>query len=142
MSDSVTPWAAAHQAPLASIISRRLLRFMSIESVMKAHHIICCPPFLLPSIFPSSRIFSNELSLHIKWSIRVLELQLQHQSFQSGLISFRIDWFDLFAVQETLKNFLQHHSLKASILQFSAFFMYLLSVVFKILVNKNMKHPN
>ena len=87
MSESVTPWTAAHQAPLASIFSQNLLRFMSIESVMKAHRIICCPPFLLPSIFPSLRIFSNELSVHIKW--------LEYWSFSFSINPSNLDWFPL-----------------------------------------------
>ena len=98
---------------------------MSIESVMSSNHLIlCCPLLLLPSIFPSIRVFSNELALYIRW--------LKYWSFSfstspsneySGLISFRTNWFDLLAVQGTLKNLLQHHSLKASVLRHSAFFM-------------------
>ena len=87
MSDSVIPWNAAHQAPLASIISQSLLRFMSIESVMKANHIICGPLFLLPSIFPSIRIFSNDFSLHIKWS--------EYWSFSFSINPSNLDWFPL-----------------------------------------------
>ena len=115
MSDSVTPWTAACQVSL-SITS--LLKLMSIESVTPSNHLIlCCPLLLLPSISPSIRVFSNESVLHIRW--------LKHWSFSfsispsneySGLISFRIDWFDLLAVQWTLKSLLQHHSSKVSIL--------------------------
>ena len=102
---------------------------MFIESVMPSNHLILyCSLFLLLSIFSSIRVFSNEPVLRIRWP-EVLELQLQHQSFQwtSGLISFRIDWFDLLAIQGTLKSLLQHHSSKASILRHSAFFMVQLS---------------
>ena len=105
----VTPWTVAHQAPLSSTISQSLLKFMSIEAVMLSNHLIlCCPLLLVPSIFPSIRVFSNELVLYIRWS--------KHGSFSispsneySGLISFRIDLFDLLAVPGTLKSLLQHH---------------------------------
>ena len=104
------------------------LKLMSIESVMPSNHLIlCCPLFLLPPIPPNIRVFSNESVLQVA---KVLEFQLQHHSFQftnSGLISFRIDWFDLLAVQGTLKSPLQHHSSKASILRRSAFFTVQLS---------------
>ena len=116
-----TPWTAAHQASLSIANSRSLLKFMSIESVMPSNHLILCHPFLLlPSIFPSIRVFSNESILRISFSI---SLSNEH----SGLISFRIDWLDLLAVQGTLKSLLQHHSSKASILQHSAFFTVQLS---------------
>ena len=121
---------------------------MSLSKLQKlvmpsSHLILCCPLLLLPSIFPNIRVFPSELALLIRWpKYWSFNFSISPSNEYLGLISFRIDWFDLLAVQETLKNFLQHHSLKASILQFSAFFMYLLSVVFKILVNKNMKHPN
>ena len=127
--NSVTPWTVAHKASLSITISWSWLKLMSIESVMPSNHLIlCCPLFLSPSIFPSIRVFSNELTLHIRWS--------KHWSFRfsislfseySGSISFRIDWFGLLAVQRTLKSLLQHHSLKASILQHSTFFMVQLS---------------
>ena len=123
------PWTAAQQVSLSFTISLSLLKLMSIESVMSSNHLIICHPLLLlPSIFPGIRVFSSELALHIRWP-KVLELQLQHQSFNeySRLISFRIDWFDLLAVQGTLRSLLQHHSLKTSILQCSAFFMVQLS---------------
>ena len=99
---------------------------MSIEQVMPSNHLILCRPLLiLPSIFPSIRVFSNESALRIRWP-KVLELQLQHQSYTNehlGLISFRMDWLDLLAFQGTLKSLLQHHSSKASILWHSAFFI-------------------
>ena len=124
-----SPWTVAHQVSLSFIISLSLLKLISIESVMSSNHLILCNPLLLlPSIFPGIRVFSSELALHIGWP-EVLELQLQHQSFNeySRLISFRIDWFDLLALQGTLKSLLQHHSLKTSILRRSAFFMVQLS---------------
>ena len=102
---------------------------MSIESVMPSNHLILCHPLLLlPSIFPSIRIFSNEWALHIRWpNYWDFSFNISPSNEYSCLISFRIDWFDLFAVQETLKSLLQHHSSKASILQCSAFFMVQLS---------------
>ena len=120
----VTPWTAAHQASLSITNFQSLLKLMSIESVMPSNHLILCRPLLLlPSIFPSIRVFSV---LCIRWS-KVLEFQSQHQSFQWIFrTSFRIDWLDLLAVQGTLKS-LHHHSAKASILQCSAFFIVQLS---------------
>ena len=103
---------------------------MSTESVMPSNHLVlCCPLLLSPSIFPSIRVFSNESVLCIRWPNKVLEFQLQHQSFQwiLGLISFRMDWLDLLVVQETLKSLLQHHSSKASVLWRSALFIVQLS---------------
>ena len=131
----VTPWNAASQAPLSSTISWNLFKLMSIESVMLSNHLILCHPLLLlSSIFPSIRVFSSEWGLfHWVGSLhqvpKVLDLQLQHQFFQwySGLMSLKTDWFDILAVQESLKSLLQHHSLKASILWYSAFFMVQLS---------------
>ena len=114
------------QAPLFSTIPQNLLKFMSIESVMLFNHFILCRPFLLlPSVLPSIRVFSGE-SVQVA---KVLELQFQQQSFQRmlRLISSRIDWFDLLAVQRTLKSLLQHHNSKASVLRHSAFFMVQLS---------------
>jgi len=116
VSNSVTPWTAAHQASLSTTNSQGLLKLMSIESVMPSNHLILsCPLLLLLSIFPSIGVFSNKSVLRIKWP--------EHWSFSinpsneySGLISFRIDWFDLLAVQGTLKSLLQHHNSKASIL--------------------------
>ena len=98
---------------------------MSIESVMPYNHLIlCCPLLLLPSIFPSIRVFSSESLLHIRWpKYWTFSFSISPSNEYSGLISFRIDWFDLLAVQGTLKNLLQHHSSKASILQHSAFFL-------------------
>ena len=122
-----TPWNVAHQAPLSSSISRSLLILMSVESVMPPKHLILCRPLLLPpSIFPSIGVFSNELVLHIRCP-RYWSFSISTFNEYSGLISFRIDWFHLLAAQGTLKSFLQNHSLKASILQFSTLFMVQLS---------------
>ena len=118
-----TPWTAAHQASLSFTIFWSLLKLMSIESVMPSNLLILCHRLLLlPSIFPSIRVFSNELALHIKWP-KYWSFSISPSSEYSGLISFRIDWFDFLAVQGTLKSLLQHHSLKASILHYSAFFI-------------------
>ena len=119
VSNSATPWTAACQASLTITNSRSLLKLMSIESVMPSNHLILCHPLLLlPSIFPSVRVFSNESVLCIKWpkdwSFR---FSISPSSEYSGLIPFRIDWFDLLAVQGTLKSLLQYHRSKASILQ-------------------------
>ena len=129
MSDSSTPWAAAHQAALSFTISWSLLKFMSIESVMPSNHLGLCYPFLLlPLIFPSIRVFSSESVLCIRWpKYWSWSFSISPSNEYSGLISVRIDWFDLFAVQGTLKNLLQHHGSKASILWCSAFFMVQLS---------------
>ena len=120
-----TPWTAARQASLPFTISWSLLKFMSIEWMMSSNYLILCPPLLLlPSIFPSIRVFSSELALHIrqpKYGSFSFSISLSNE--YSGLISFRIDWCDLLAVQGTLKSFLQHHSSKASIRWRSAFFM-------------------
>ena len=123
VSDSATPWTTALQASLSITNSQSLPKLMSIKSVMPSNHLIlCCPLLLLPSILPSNRVFSNELVLRIRWP--------KHWSFtfnitpfneHSGLISFRMDWLDLLAVQGTLKSLLQQHSSKASILLHSAF---------------------
>ena len=106
-------------------ISRSLLKLMSIELVMPSNHLIlCCLLLLLPSVFPSIRVFSNELALCISWpKYWSFSFSISLSSEYSGLISFRIDWFDLLAVQGTLKNLLQYHNPKTSILQLSAFFM-------------------
>jgi len=109
-----TPWTAAHQTSLSFIISPSLLKLMSIESVMPSNHLIlCCPLLVLPSIFPSIRVFSNESALCIRrpkyWSFGV---SISPSNEYSGLISSRIDWFDLLAVQGTPTSLLQHHSLK------------------------------
>ena len=118
-----TPWIAARQASLSFTVSQSLLKFMSIESVMLSNHLIICRPLLLPSIFPSIRVFSNESVLHIRWpEYWSFSFSISPSNEYSGLISFRIDWFDLLVVQGTLRSLLQHHSLKALILQHSAFF--------------------
>ena len=124
-----TPWTAALQASLSITNSWSLLRFMSIESVMPSKHLILCHPLLiLPSIFPSIRVFSNESVLCIRWSKNwSFSFSISPSSEYSGPIFFRIDWLDLLAVQGTLKSLLQHHSPKPSILQHSAFLIVKLS---------------
>ena len=127
VSDSVIAWTAARQASLSMTNSQSLLKLMSIESVMPSNHLILCHPlFLLPSILPSIRVFSKESVLCIRWT-KYWSFSISPSDEYSGLISFRMDWLDLLAVQGTLKSLLQHHSSKASILQCSAFFMVLLS---------------
>ena len=118
-----------HQAPLSITISRSLLILTSIESVMPSNHLILCRPLLLPpSIFPSIRVFSNESALHIRWpKYWSLSFSISPSNEHSGMISFRMDWLDLLAVQGTLKHLLQHHSLKASVLWRSAIFKVQLS---------------
>ena len=120
-----TPWTAACQASLSITNSRSSLRLMSIESMMPSNHLIFCRALLLPpSVFPSIKVFSNESVLCIRWSkYWSFSFSISPSSEHSGLISFRIDCWDLLAVQGTLKSLLQHHSSKASILQHSAFFM-------------------
>ena len=120
-----TPWTAARQASLSITISQRLLKFMSVKLVMASNHPILCHPLLLsPSIFPSIRVFSNESVLHSRWpKYWSFSFSISPSNEHSGLISFKIDWFDLLAVQGTLKSLLQYHSSKASILQCSAFFI-------------------
>ena len=126
VSDSATPWTAACHAFLSPTNSQNLLKLVSIEGVMPSNHLILCHPlFLLLSIFPSIRIFSNESALPIRWP-KYWSFSISPSSEYSGLISFRIDWFDLLAVQGNLKSF-QYHSSKASILQRLAFFMVQLS---------------
>ena len=125
----VTPWAAACQASLSITNCWNLLKLMPIESVMPSNNLILCRPFfLLPSIFPSIRVFSSESALRIRltkyWSF---SFNISPSNEHSGLISFRMDWLNLLAVQGNLKSLLQHHSLKASILQLSAFFIVQLS---------------
>ena len=124
-----TPWTAAHQASLSITNSRSLLKLVSIELVMSSNHLILCHPlFLLPSIFPRNRVFSNESIIHIRWPKDwSFSFSIRPSNEYSGLISFRMDWLDLPAVQGTLKSLLQHHSLKASILRRSAFFIVQLS---------------
>ena len=125
MSDSATPGAAAHQAPLSSTLSWGLFKFMSTESVIFSNHLfLCCLLLLLPSIFPRIRVFSNESVLCIRWPKHwSFSFSISPSNEYSALFSFRIDWLDLLAVQGTLKSLLQHHTSKASILQPSAFFM-------------------
>ena len=124
-----TPWTAAHQAFLSFTISQSLLKLMSIELVMPSNHLILCLPLLLPlSIFPQIRVLSSESLLCIRWpNYWSFGFSISLSNDYSGLISFRIDWFDILAVQGTLKSLIQHHSSKASILQCSTFFMAQLS---------------
>ena len=124
-----TPWTAAHQASPSITNSWRLLKLMSIKLVMPSNHLILCHPFfLLPSIFPSIRIFSNKSALHIRWpQYWSFSFNISPSNEYSGLIFFRMDWLDLLAVQGTPKSLLQHHSSKASILQHLAFFFVHLS---------------
>ena len=124
-----TPWTAAGQASLSITRSRSLLKLMSIELVMPFNHcVLCCPLLLLPSFFPSISVFSNESVLHIRWpKYWSFIFSISPSNEYSGLISFRMDWFDIHAVQETLKSLLQYHSSEASILWCSAFFMVRLS---------------
>ena len=124
-----TPWTAARQASLPITNSRSLLKLMSTESVMPSNHLILCHPVLLPpSIFPSIRVFSNESVLYIRWTkYWSFSFSISPSNEYSGLISLRIDWLNLLAVQGTLKSLPQHHSSKASILQRSAFFIVQLS---------------
>ena len=123
-----SPWTAAHQASLSITNSPSLLKLMSIESVMPSNHLILCHRLLLPSIFPSIRVFSNESALRIRWpKYWSFSFSINPSNEYSGLISFRMDWLGLLAVQGTLKNLLQLHSSKASILQCSAFLMVQLS---------------
>ena len=127
------PWTATHQASLSITNSRSLLKLMSIESVMPSNYVILCRPFLLlPSILPSIRVFSNKLALCIRWpKYWSFSFSTSPSNVYSGLIcfriSFRIDWFDLLAVQATLKSLLQHHNSETSVLWCSAFFMVQLS---------------
>ena len=127
VSDSATPWTAARQASLSMTSSQSLLKLMSIESVMPSSHLILCHSLLLPpSIFP--RVFSNESGLLIRWpKYCSFSFNISPCNEYSGLISFRMDWLDLLAVQGTLKSLFQHHSSKASILRRSAFFTVQLS---------------
>ena len=112
------PWVTACQASLSITNSQRLLKLMSIESVMSSNHLIFCRPLLLPpSTFPTIRVFSNESVLHIRWAkYWSFSFSISPSNEYSGLISFRINWLDLLAVQGTLKSLFQHHRLKASIL--------------------------
>ena len=120
----VTPWIAAHQASLSIINSQSSLKFTTIELVMPSNHLILyCLLLLLPAILPSIRVFSNESTLRMRWpKYWSFSFRISPSNEQPGLISFRMDWLDLLAVQGTLKSLLQHHSSKASILRRSAFF--------------------
>ena len=120
-----TPWTAAHQASLSITNSGSPPKPMSIESVMLSNHLIlCCPLLLLPSTLASIRVFSSESALHIKWpKYWTFSFNISLSNEHPGLITFRMDWLDLLAVQGTRKSLLQHHSSKASILRHSAFLM-------------------
>ena len=125
-----TPWTAARQASLSITNSRSLLKLMSINSVIPSNHLIlCCPLLLLPSILPSIRVFSKDSVLHIRWPKYYwsFSFSISPSNEYSGLISLRTDWFDLLALQGTLKSLLQHHTSKASILLCSVFFVVQLS---------------
>ena len=124
-----TPWTAACQASLSITNSQSLLKLMSVESVMPSNHfILCCPLLLLPSIFPSIRVFSNESALRIRWpKYWSFSFSISPSNEYSGLISFRMDWLDFLSVQGILKSLLQHHISKASILRHSGFFIVQLS---------------
>ena len=125
----VTPWTEASQAPLSITNSQSPPKLMSIESLMPSNHLILCRPLLLlPSVFPSIRVFSNESALCIRWpKYWSFSFSISPSNEYAGLISFRVDWLDLLAVQGILKSLLQHHRSKASILQHSAFFIVQLS---------------
>ena len=129
MSDSETPWTTACQASLSITNSRRLPKLMSIESVMPSNHLILCRSLLLlPSIFPSVRVFSNESVLHLRWpKYRSFSFSISPSNEVLPILSFRIDWFHLLVVQRTLKGLLQHHYSKTSVLLLSAFFIVQLS---------------
>ena len=123
-----TPWTEARQASLSITYSRSPPKPMSIELVMPSNHLILCGPLLLPSILPSIRVFSNESALRISGqSVKSFSFNISPSNEHPGLISFRMDWLDLLAVQGTLKSLVQHHSSKASVLQCSAFFTVQLS---------------
>ena len=123
----MTSWTAARQASLSITNSQSLLKLTSIKSVMPSNHLILCHPLLLlPSVFPSIMVFSSESVLHISWP-KYWSFSISPSNEYSGLISFRMDWLDLLAVQGTLKSLLQHHSSKASTIWHSAFFMVQLS---------------
>ena len=132
-----TSWTEARQASLSFTISQSLLKLMSIESMMPSNLLIlCCPLLLLPSIYPSIRVFSNESFLCIRWpKYWSFSFSINPSNEYSGLISFRMDWLDLLAVQGTFKSLLQHHSSKASILQRSAFFIVQLSRIKHLLIS-------
>ena len=121
----IIPWTAAHQSSQSITDSSSLLKLMFIKSVKQSNHLILCNPLLLlPSIFPSIRVFPSESAVHISWpKYWSFSFRISHSNEYPGLISFRMDWLDLLVVEGTLKSLLQHHSSKASILQCSAFFM-------------------
>ena len=122
------PWTKAHEASLSLTISQSLLKLVSIESVMPSNHLILCLPLLLPSIFPSIRVFSSESALHIRWpKYWSFSFNIRLSNEHPGVISFRMDRLDLLAVQWPLKSLLQHHSSKASIIRCSALFIVQLS---------------
>ena len=126
----VTPWSVAHQASQSITNSQSLLKLMSIESMMASNHLILCHPLILPSIFPSIRVFSNESVIHFRWpKYGGFSFSISPSNEYSGLISFRMDWLDLLTVQGTLKSLLQHHSSKAYILHCSTFFIVQLSSI-------------
>ena len=129
----VTPWIAAHQASLSITVSWSSLKLTSIESVMPSSHLILCHPFLLlPPVPPSIRVFSNESTLCMRWpQYWSFSFSISPSSEHPGLISFRMDWLDLLAVQGTLKSLLQHHSSKPSVLRHSAFFTVQLSYPYR-----------
>ena len=137
MSDSVTPWNAAHQASLSITNSQSLPKLMYIVLVIPSNHLILCRHLLLPpSVFPSIRVFSNESALCIRWpEYWSFKFSISPSNKYSGLILFRMDWLDLLAVQGTLKSLLQHHSSKVSIYQCSAFFIIQLSHQYILLEN-------
>ena len=127
----MTLWTTAHQASLLFTISWSFLKLTSIELMMPSNHLILCHPLLLPSVFPSIRVFSSEWALRIKWpKFWSFSFSICPSNEYSGLISFWIDWFDLLAVQGTLKSLFQHHNSKASILWCCAFFMVQLSYLY------------
>ena len=134
-----TLWTAAHQVYLSFTISWSLLKLMSIESVILSNHLILSRPLLLqPSVFPSIRVFSSQSAVLIRWPKNwSFSFSISHFNEYSGLISFRVDWFDLLAVQGALKHLLQHHSSKASILRCSAFFIVQFSHVHDYWKNHN-----
>ena len=129
MSNSVTPWTTAHQASLSITNSQSLLKLTSIKSVIPSNHLVLCRPLLLPpSIFPSIRVFSSESLFHVRWpKYWSFSFSISPSNEYSGLVFFKIDWLDLLAVQGTLESLLQHHSSKASVLLWSAFFIVQLS---------------
>ena len=129
----VTPWTVAQQASLSFTISPSLLKLMSIELVMPSNHFILCRPHLLPSVLPRVMVFSSESALHVRWPkywSLSFSISISPSTEESGLISFRIDWFHLLAVQGTHKSLLQYYNLKASILRHSAFYMVQLSYLY------------